>query len=143
MLPSMEVVPCMVFLHESAGGADTFEPHHSNVYSMALELTDANFDQLVLDAGQPAVIDFWATWCPPCIAIGPTIEGLAASYEGRAVVGKLNVDENPAIAVRYVVMNLPCVLYILDGKVVDKQVGAAAAFVYEKKLRSVLERVGA
>lgn len=108
---------------------------------MALELTDANFEMLVLESPKPAVIDFWATWCPPCIAIGPAIDALAATYDGQVVVGKLNVDENPGVAVRYGVTNLPCVLYLADGKVVDKQIGAAAAFVYEKKVRQLLSRV--
>jgi thioredoxin 1 len=109
---------------------------------MSLTLTDANFDTLITASGMPAVIDFWATWCPPCIAIGPAIDALATDFEGRVVVGKLNVDDNPEIAVRFGVTSLPCVVYLLDGKVAEKMVGAAAGFVYEKKLKAVLAKVG-
>lgn len=109
---------------------------------MTLTLTDANFDTLVTASGKPAVIDFWATWCPPCIAIGPTIDALATDFDGHALVGKLNVDDNPEIAVRFGVTSLPCVVYLRNGELVDKIVGAAAGFVYEKKLKGMLGVVG-
>lgn len=107
---------------------------------MSATFTDSNFDSLVLGSDKLSIIDFWATWCPPCIAIGPIIDSLATDFEGSVNVGKLNVDENPRVAVDYSVTNLPCVLFIVNGKVADKQVGAAPKSVYEKKVRKLLER---
>lgn len=106
---------------------------------MSIVLTDANFQQQVLDSDKLTVVDFWATWCPPCIALSPTMDALASDYQGRINVGKLNTDENPQVSVNYGVVNLPCVLFILNGKVVDKQVGAAPKAIYDKKIRRILE----
>ena len=108
---------------------------------MTTVLTDANFTQQVLQADKLTIVDFWATWCPPCIALGPTMDALARDYEGRVNVGKLNSDENPQVSVTYGVMNLPCVLFFKNGQVVDKQVGAAPRAIYEKKIRRILEAV--
>ena len=108
---------------------------------MTAVLTDANFTQQVLQADKLTIVDFWATWCPPCIALGPTMDALARDYEGRVNVGKLNSDENPQVSVTYGVMNLPCVLFFKNGQVVDKQVGAAPRAIYEKKIRRILEAV--
>lgn len=106
---------------------------------MTTVLTDANFQQQVLEADKLTIVDFWATWCPPCVALSPTMEALARDYEGRVNVGKLNNDENPEVSVAYGVVNLPCVLFFLNGKVVDKQVGAAPKAIYDKKIRRILE----
>lgn len=106
---------------------------------MSAIFTDSNFDTQVLASDKLSIVDFWATWCPPCIAIGPIIDSLAADFEGKVNVGKLNADENPRVCIDYSITNLPCVLYIMDGKVVDKQVGAAPKSVYEKKVRKLLE----
>jgi thioredoxin 1 len=106
---------------------------------MSLTLTDSNFESQVLQSDKLSVIDFWATWCPPCIALGPTIDSLAVDYEGRINVGKLNVDENPNVSITYGVTNLPCVLFVYEGKVVDKQIGAAPKSVYDKKVRRILD----
>ncbi|MDR3680429.1 MAG: thioredoxin domain-containing protein [Flavipsychrobacter sp.] len=106
---------------------------------MSVTLTDSNFDTLIIGSGKLSIIDFWATWCPPCIALGPVMDALAKDFEGTINVGKLNVDENPKVSIDYSVTNLPCVLFILKGKVVDKQVGAAPKSVYEKKVRKLLE----
>jgi len=106
---------------------------------MSAIFTDSNFDAQVLGSDKLSIIDFWATWCPPCIALGPTIDSLARDFEGKVNVGKLNVDENPNISIAYGVTNLPCVLFIYGGKVVDKQVGAAPKSVYDKKVRKILD----
>lgn len=91
---------------------------------MATQLTDSNFKEKVLDSGKVAVVDFWAEWCGPCKAIGPMIEELSKEYEGKAVVGKVDVDSNPETAMKYGIRNIPTILFIKNGQVVDKQVGA-------------------
>ncbi len=106
---------------------------------MVVTLTDANFDALILNSDKLSIVDFWATWCPPCVAIAPTMEALAKEFEGKTIVGKLNVDDNPNVSIAYGATNLPVVLFILNGKMVDKQVGAAHKAVYEKKVRKILE----
>lgn len=102
---------------------------------MAAVFTDANFDADVLKADQLTVVDFWAPWCGPCLAIGPTIESLATEYDGKVKVGKLNVDENPNVSMEYGITSIPCVLFIKDGQVVDKQLGAAPKAAFEKKIQ--------
>jgi len=106
---------------------------------MSAIFTDANFEAQVLGSDKLSIVDFWATWCPPCIALGPTIDALATDFGDKVNVGKLNADENPNVSVMYGVTSLPCVLFIKDGKVVDKQVGAAPKSVYDKKVRKLLE----
>jgi len=106
---------------------------------MSAIFTDANFDAQVLGSDKLSIIDFWATWCPPCIALGPTIDSISRDFEGKVNVGKLNVDENPNVSINYGVTNLPCVLFMYQGKIVDKQVGAAPKSVYDKKVRKLLE----
>lgn len=105
---------------------------------MSAVFTDENFESLVLGSDKLSIIDFWATWCPPCIALGPTIDSLADDFEGRVNVGKLNADENPQVSVAYGVTNLPCVLFIQNGEVVDKHVGLAPKSVYKKKVEKLL-----
>ncbi len=102
---------------------------------MAAVYTDTNFDAEVLKGDKLAVIDFWAPWCGPCLALGPTIEALAKDYDGKVNIGKVNVDENPNLSINYGVTSIPCVLYIKGGQVVDKQVGAAPRNVFEKKIQ--------
>ncbi|HBB06542.1 MAG TPA: thioredoxin [Bacteroides sp.] len=104
---------------------------------MALEITDANFEELVA-SGKPVVVDFWATWCGPCKKIAPEIEALAKEYEGQAIVGKCDVDSNDGLTGRFGVRNIPTVLYIKNGEVVDKQVGAAPKSTFEDKLKAIL-----
>ena len=101
---------------------------------MALEFTDANFKTAVLNNDKLTVVDFWAEWCPPCRAIGPIIEELSKEYDGKVTVGKLNVDHNPNVSVNYGVTSIPVILFIKDGQVVDKQVGAAPKAVLDKKI---------
>ncbi|MBP7390027.1 MAG: thioredoxin [Chitinophagales bacterium] len=91
---------------------------------MATQLTDSNFKETVLDSNKVALIDFWAEWCGPCKAIGPMIEELSKEYEGKAVVGKVDVDNNPETAMKYGIRNIPTLLFVKNGQVVDKVVGA-------------------
>ncbi|MCC6185840.1 MAG: thioredoxin [Chitinophagaceae bacterium] len=103
---------------------------------MAAAYTDANFEAEVLNSDRLTVVDFWAPWCGPCLALGPTIDALSTEYDGRVNVGKVNVDENPNLSIEYGVTNIPCVLFIKGGQVVDKQVGAAAKSAYTKKIEA-------
>ena len=101
---------------------------------MALEFTDANFEEQVLKSDKPVIVDFWAEWCGPCRMVTPIIEELAGEYEGKAVIGKLNVDHNPNVAQQFQIRNIPTVLFIKNGEVVDKQVGATSKASYAQKL---------
>lgn len=91
----------------------------------AIELNETNFDREVLESNQPVVVDFWAEWCGPCRRLAPTIDELATDYDGRVVVGKLNVDENPAIQSRFSIMGIPTVLIFKGGEIVEQVVGLA------------------
>ncbi len=102
---------------------------------MAAVFTDANFDSEVLQSDKLTVVDFWAPWCGPCLAIGPIIDALSKEYDGKIKVGKINVDENPNVSINYGVTSIPCILYIKNGQIVDKQVGAAPRPVFEKKIQ--------
>jgi thioredoxin 1 len=103
---------------------------------MAATFTDANFEEEVLNSNKLSVIDFWATWCGPCVALGPTIEALATEYEGRVNIGKVNTDENSELSIKYGITSIPCVLFIKDGKVVDKQIGVVPKSTLESKIVS-------
>lgn len=105
---------------------------------MAVEFTDANFEELALKTDKPVVVDFWAEWCGPCRMVTPIIEELASDYDGKAVIGKLNVDQNPEISSRYGIRSIPTVLFIKNGEVVDKQIGAAPKGQYAGKLDNVI-----
>ncbi len=105
---------------------------------MAQTFTDANFEELVLKADKVAMVDFWAQWCGPCLALGPTIEEIANEYQGKAVVGKVNVDECPAVTKKYGIRNIPTVLFIKNGEIVDKQVGKTSKSDLVSKLDAQL-----
>ncbi|MBK9239234.1 MAG: thioredoxin [Acidobacteria bacterium] len=96
--------------------------------------TDDNFDTNVLQASTPVLVDFWAEWCGPCRALGPTIDALAGDYAGRVSVGKLNVDENPGITVKYMVRGIPTVMLFKGGQVVEQIVGVADKAEFKKVL---------
>lgn len=105
---------------------------------MALEFTDANFQTDVLDSDKLTVVDFWAEWCGPCRAIGPVIEEISKEYQGRINVGKVNVDNNPDVSVKYGITSIPAILFIKGGQVVDKQIGAVPKSVLDKKIAANL-----
>ncbi len=105
---------------------------------MALEITDANFEELVLKSDKPVVVDFWAEWCGPCRMIGPVIEEMANEYEGKAIVGKVNVDQNPGVSMQFGVRNIPTVLFIKGGQVADKSVGAVPKQQLTTKLDALI-----
>jgi thioredoxin 1 len=105
---------------------------------MALVFTDSNFETEVMKSDKVSLVDFWAEWCGPCRMIGPTVEQLATEYEGKAKIGKLNVDENPNVSMQFGIRNIPAVLFIKNGEVVDKQIGAAPKSVLEAKLKAHL-----
>ena len=94
-------------------------------------LTDANFSEKVMKSDKLAIVDFTAVWCGPCRMVGPIVHELATEYEGRVVVGEVNVDENPGITAQFKVRNIPTVLFIKNGDVVDKQVGAVPKANYK------------
>ncbi|RXK83654.1 thioredoxin [Filimonas effusa] len=103
---------------------------------MALAFTDANFKEEVLDNAQLTVVDFWAEWCGPCRALGPVVDELATEYAGQIKVGKLDVDNNPDVSAEYGITSIPAILFIKNGQVVDKQVGAVPKSVLVKKIQA-------
>lgn len=105
---------------------------------MAIEITDSNFDEVVTNSDKPVLVDFWAEWCGPCRMVGPVVEELAKEYEGRAVIGKVNVDENPDISVKFGIRNIPALLFFKNGEIVDKQIGAVPKSALVEKLEKQL-----
>jgi thioredoxin 1 len=105
---------------------------------MAIEITDSNFEEVVLKADKPVLVDFWAEWCGPCRMVGPVVEELSNEYAGKAIIGKLDVDSNPKVATEFGIMSIPALLFFKDGKVVDKQVGAVPKHVLANKLNAQL-----
>lgn len=104
---------------------------------MALEITDSNYKEILAE-GKPVVIDFWAPWCGPCKMVGPIIDELAAEYEGKAIIGKCDVDDNDDVASEFGIRNIPTVLFFKGGQLVDKQVGSAPKATYVAKIEALL-----
>ncbi|NQW37473.1 MAG: thioredoxin [Flavobacteriales bacterium] len=105
---------------------------------MALELTDANFEELVLKSDKPVLVDFWAAWCGPCRMLAPIVEELGKDYGDKVVIGKVDVDANQKYAAQYGVRNIPTVLIFKGGEVIEKQVGVAPKKTYAEKLDAAL-----
>ncbi len=104
---------------------------------MALEIKDSNFEEL-LASGKPVVVDFWATWCGPCKKIAPDVEALAEESNDKEIIGKCDVDDNDELTGKFGVRNIPTVLFIKDGEVKDKTVGAVTKAQLEEKIKALL-----
>ena len=107
---------------------------------MALEITDATFDQVVLQSDKPVLVDFWAAWCGPCRMVGPIIDELSNEYEGKAVVGKVDVDANQEFAAKFGVRNIPTVLVFKGGELVGRQVGVAPKQTYADAIDAAMKK---
>ena len=105
---------------------------------MALEVTDSNFEELVLKSDKPVIVDFWAEWCGPCRMVGPIVEEIGVDFDGKAVVTKLDVDNNPGVTQKYGIRNIPTILFFKNGEIADKQVGAVPKSALVNKLEALL-----
>ncbi len=103
-----------------------------------VHLTEENFKKEVLEATVPVLVDFWAPWCGPCRLIAPFVEELAKEYDGKLKVGKLNVDDNPAVASSYGIMSIPTLIFVKQGKVMDQSVGALSKSELKKKAQELI-----
>ena len=105
---------------------------------MAVEFTDANFEEVALKSDKPVMVDFWAEWCGPCRMVGPIVEEMSNEYEGIAVIGKVNVDDNPEISAKFGIRNIPTIIFLKNGEMVDKSVGAVPKNVLAEKIDNLL-----
>lgn len=105
---------------------------------MTIEVTDENFDEIVLQSEKPVLVDFWAEWCGPCRMIGPLVAELSDEYKDKAVITKMDVDSNPGTAARFGIRNIPTVLFFKNGEVADKQVGAVPKTILASKIDNLI-----
>ena len=105
---------------------------------MALEITDATFEETVLKSDKPVMVDFWAAWCGPCRMVGPIIDEMHSEYDGKAIIGKVDVDANPGVSAKFGVRNIPTILFVKNGEVADKSVGAVPKAQLTSKLDALL-----
>jgi thioredoxin 1 len=105
---------------------------------MALEITDATFEEVVIQSDKPVLVDFWAAWCGPCRMVGPIIDEISTDYEAKAVVGKVDVDANQEFAAKYGVRNIPTVLLFKNGELIDRKVGVSPKQVYAEAIDGAL-----
>lgn len=105
---------------------------------MTVDVTDANFEEVVLKSNKPVIVDFWAEWCGPCRMVGPIVAELSEEYKDKIVVAKVDVDDNPAVSAKFGIRNIPTILFFKGGEVADKQVGAVPKTVLESKLTALM-----
>jgi len=105
---------------------------------MAIEVTDTNFEEMVLNSSKPVLVDFWAEWCGPCRMLTPVVEELSNDYDGKVVVTKMDVDSNPGTAAKFGIRNIPTILFFKGGEIVDKQIGAVPKSILASKLDALL-----
>jgi thioredoxin 1 len=105
---------------------------------MTIDVTDANFDEVVLNSDKPVLVDFWAEWCGPCRMVTPIVKELAEEYGDKAVITKMDVDSNPGTSVKFGIRNIPTILFFKNGEVVDKQVGAVPKTILASKLDALM-----
>tara|TARA_B100000989_G_scaffold262293_1_gene213725 strand:+ start:1280 stop:1597 length:318 start_codon:yes stop_codon:yes gene_type:complete len=105
---------------------------------MALEITDSNFEETVLKSDKPVMVDFWAAWCGPCRMVGPIIDELSEEYEGKAIIGKVDIDSNQQYAAQFGVRNIPTVLVFKDGELVDRKVGVSSKNDYAQAIDKLI-----
>ena len=105
---------------------------------MALEITDSNFEETVLKSDKPVMVDFWAAWCGPCRMVGPIIDELSEEYNGKAIIGKIDIDSNQQYAAQFGVRNIPTVLVFKDGELVDRKVGVSSKNDYAEAIDKLI-----
>ena len=106
-----------------------------------IHVTDAEFDAKVMQSSVPVIVDFWAPWCGPCRMVAPILDELSKEYDGQIVVAKVNTDENPQHAIQFGVQGIPTMLFVKDGEVVDRMVGAAPKPIIQQRVAALVEPV--